>query len=64
MSIKQDSIKGVPVILDNVFHSAHPTGWAESKSGIGLTMFVRPSSLRRWTISLLVGFTDPYIIGL
>ena len=29
------------------FHLAHPTEWAESISGIGLTMFVRPSSLRR-----------------
>ena len=25
-----------------------------------LAMFVRPSSLRKWSISLLVGFTDPY----
>ena len=42
------------------FHSAHPTGWAESISRIGLCMCVRPSSLRRWSLFLLVGFTDPY----
>ena len=25
-------------------------------------IFVRPSSLRIWSLSLLVGFTDPYLI--
>ena len=47
-----------------LFHSAHPTGWAESISGIGVCLSVCvcacPSSLQRWWISLLVGFTDPY----
>ena len=42
------------------FHSAHPTGWAESISGFGVCLCVCPSSLRRWPLFLLVGFTDPY----
>ena len=32
----------------------------ESISGIGLTMFVRPSLLGRWSLYLPVGFRDPY----
>ena len=48
----------------STFHSAHPTGWAESISGIGVCLSVCvsvcPSSLRRWPLFLLVGFTDPY----
>ena len=51
------TVTTLPII---VFHSAHPTGWAESISGIGLCMSVCPSSLRRWSLFLLVGFTDPY----
>ena len=42
------------------FHSAHPIGRAESISGIGLCMCVCPSSLRRWSLFLLVRFRDPY----
>ena len=38
-----------------VFSLGYPTGWAESISGIGLC----PSWIRRWSIYLLVGFTDP-----
>ena len=30
------------------FQSAHPTRWAESISGIGLCLYFRPSSPRRW----------------
>ena len=36
------------------------TWWAESMSGIGLCLSVRPSSLRRWSLSLLVGFIHLY----
>ena len=42
------------------FHSAHPTGWAESISGNGVGMYVCASRLRRWSLFLLVGSTDPY----
>ena len=30
----------------NVFHSAHPTGWAESISGNGVCMYVCPVYVR------------------
>ena len=33
---------------------------AESISGIGLYVWLCPSSLRTWSLFLLVGFTDPY----
>ena len=46
--------------MKNVFHSAHPTGWAESISGNGVCVCVCKSSLWRWPLFLLVGFTDPY----
>ena len=48
------------MLYDITFHSAHPTGWAESISGFGVCVCVCPSSLRRWPLFLLVGFTDPY----
>ena len=35
------------------------TRWAESTSGIGLCLSVRPSSLRSWSLSLLLGL-HPY----
>ena len=51
-------------VREALFHSAHPAGWAESISGNGVwmyvCMYVCPSSLRRRSLFLLVGFTDPY----
>ena len=39
------------------FHSALPTGWAESISGIGLTMSIITSKM---LYQLLVGSTEAY----
>ena len=42
------------------FHAAHPTGWAESISGIRLCVPVR-HHFEDDELFLFVGFTDPYI---
>ena len=46
-----------------IFHASFPMEWMfslESISGFGVCVCVCPSSLRRWPLFLLVGFTDPY----
>ena len=49
--------------IHKVHHNTHfSLGPSYHISGIGLCVCVcvRPSSLRRWSLFLLVGFTDPY----
>ena len=49
------------MLLPNFFtRPILPDGPSTSKSGIGLCVSVRPASLRRWSLSLLVDFTDPF----
>ena len=59
---KYFSMQSCPYIKlsQSYFHSAHPTGWSESINKWNWTVCVCPSSLRRWSLFLLVGFTDPY----
>ena len=50
---------------DPYFHSAHRMGTVYKWNWTDwLCVWPCPSSLLRWLLSLLVGFTDPYIIGL
>ena len=40
--------------------STHPSKWAEAISEWNRSFCVCASSLRRWSLSLLVGFSDPH----